>query len=76
MGINRGQLLVKSGERITADVVVRNIGVGHTFPGGTNDSNEGWLEFTVKNENGITLAISGFIDKNGCQRFKSGLLFF
>lgn len=65
MDINRGQLSVKAGEKMTVDVVVRNIGVGHTFPGGTNDSNEGWLEFTVKNEKGTTLAISGYIDKNG-----------
>jgi len=44
---------------------VRNQGVGHTFPGGTNDSNEGWLEFTLKNDAGATLAISGFLDENG-----------
>lgn len=65
MAINRGQLTVKAGEKITADVVVRNSGVGHTFPGGTNDSNEGWLEFTVKNEKGSILTISGYINKNG-----------
>lgn len=65
MALHRGQLSVKAGETITADVVVRNMGVGHTFPGGTVDSNEGWLEFTVKNENGATLAISGFISENG-----------
>ena len=53
------------GETVFVDVVVRNQGVGHTFPGGTNDSNEGWLEFTVTAENGSTLAISGFLDDNG-----------
>ena len=36
---------VKPGEKIQVDVVVRNVGVGHTFPGGTNDSNEGWIDF-------------------------------
>ena len=35
------------GEHVQVDVTVRNIGVGHTFPGGTIDSNEGWIEFTV-----------------------------
>ncbi len=65
MALNKGDLTLKAGEQITADVVVRNKGVGHTFPGGTNDSNEGWLEFTVKNEAGTTLAISGFIDEKG-----------
>ncbi|WP_111709928.1 tetratricopeptide repeat protein [Lutibacter citreus] len=64
MAINRGNLSLKAGEQITVDVAVKNKGVGHTFPGGTNDSNEGWLEFTVKDENLNTLVISGFLDKN------------
>jgi hypothetical protein len=51
--------------QVTVDVVVRNMGVGHTFPGGTNDSNEGWLEFTLKNEEGTALVMSGYIDENG-----------
>ena len=63
--LDRGELSLKSGEEITVDVVVRNKGVGHTFPGGTNDSNEGWLEFSVKDEEGNTLLISGFIDSAG-----------
>ncbi len=65
MALNRRDISVQAGEKITVDVVVRNLGVGHTFPGGTNDSNEGWLEFTVKNEQGTTLVISGYIDENG-----------
>ena len=65
MAINRAKPTLVAGERVTVDVVVRNQGVGHTFPGGTNDSNEGWLEFTVQNEAGATLAISGFLDDNG-----------
>lgn len=36
---------VNPGEIIQIDVVVRNLNVGHTFPGGTNDSNEGWIDF-------------------------------
>ena len=65
MAINQGDLAIKSGEKVTVDVVVRNKGVGHTFPGGTNDSNEGWIEFSLKNEDGNTLLISGFIDETG-----------
>lgn len=63
--LNHVELILKSGEEITVDVVVRNKGVGHTFPGGTNDSNEGWLEFSLKDEKGNTLLISGFIDDKG-----------
>lgn len=40
--------VLKPGEIVQVDVVVRNVGVGHTFPGGTNDSNEGWIDFTAK----------------------------
>jgi len=36
-----------TGETVEFDVVVRNLGVGHTFPGGTLDSNEAWIEFTA-----------------------------
>ncbi|MDB6101272.1 MAG: hypothetical protein JWO52_1271 [Gammaproteobacteria bacterium] len=36
---------LKPGELVQVDVVIRNKGVGHTFPGGTNDSNEGWIDF-------------------------------
>jgi hypothetical protein len=44
--------ILSPGDEIQIDVVVRNLGVGHTFPGGTNDSNEGWLEFKVSGEAG------------------------
>jgi tetratricopeptide (TPR) repeat protein len=65
MAIDRIPVSIPVDERVTVDVVVRNQGVGHTFPGGTNDSNEGWIEFTLRDEGGNTLAISGNLDKNG-----------
>ncbi|UCE93176.1 MAG: hypothetical protein JSV73_10235, partial [Flavobacteriaceae bacterium] len=65
LGLDYEELVLRSGEEVTVDVVVRNKGVGHTFPGGTNDSNEGWLEFSIKDEEGTTLVISGRIDEKG-----------
>lgn len=59
MAFERSHAELVAGERVTFDVVVRNLGVGHTFPGGTNDSNEGWLEFTVRDETGQVIASSG-----------------
>ncbi|MFQ5550553.1 MAG: tetratricopeptide repeat protein [Gemmatimonadales bacterium] len=53
------------GRTVTVDVVVRNRGVGHTFPGGTNDSNEGWLEFTLLDADGVVVAQSGHILPDG-----------
>jgi Flp pilus assembly protein TadD len=38
---------LEPGQLVELYVVVRNLGVGHTFPGGTNDSNEGWLDLRV-----------------------------
>ena len=56
---------VEAGVSVTFDVVVRNVGVGHTFPGGTNDSNEGWLEFTIDDGTGNVLFASGEIGEDG-----------
>ncbi len=39
-----------AGETVELQVVVRNVGVGHTFPGGTLDSNESWIHLAVFDE--------------------------
>ena len=56
--------LVRGGE-YTFDVVVRNKGVGHTFPGGTNDSNEGWLEVSLVSDDDVVLALNGAVQDDG-----------
>ena len=56
---------VLPGESVTVEVVVRNQGVGHTFPGGTNDSNEGWLEFSVLDEENRVIGLSGAVLEDG-----------
>ncbi|MDH3733254.1 MAG: tetratricopeptide repeat protein [Gemmatimonadota bacterium] len=65
MPLDVRQPALTPGETVTLDVVVRNIGVGHTFPGGTNDSNEGWLEFTILDDRGRAIARSGEIGEDG-----------
>jgi tetratricopeptide (TPR) repeat protein len=65
MSVDPGTSVLLPGERVSVDVVVRNKGVGHTFPGGTNDSNEGWLEFSLVDEEGNVLAISGAVGEDG-----------
>ncbi|NIV96531.1 tetratricopeptide repeat protein [candidate division KSB1 bacterium] len=65
MAIGQTRPNLPTGEKVTVDVVVRNKGVGHTFPGGTNDSNEGWLEFSVRDGEGNLLGISGWIGQDG-----------
>lgn len=54
-----------AGESVILDVVVRNFGVGHGFPGGTNDSNQGWLELTVLDDRGQVLGRSGGVGEDG-----------
>ncbi len=48
---------------IELHTVVRNLGVGHTFPGGTNDSNEAWIEVTATGAGGTYAA--GKLDGKG-----------
>jgi hypothetical protein len=79
MDPGEGGVPVRPGERIRVDVVVRNRGVGHTFPGGTNDSNESWLEVSVLGVDGTLLARSGGLEEDGsldplAHVFKSVLL--
>lgn len=56
---------IQYGETIQVDVIVRNKGVGHTYPGGTNDSNESWIHFKVKDDKGRLIYESGRLGENG-----------
>lgn len=58
-------LALKPGEAPEINLVVRNLRVGHTFPGGTNDSNEGWVEIVVRDASGRPLIQAGRIDEEG-----------
>jgi len=55
------QLQVKPGQQVRFEVIVRTKKIGHTFPGGTIDSNEPWLEIIGTNQNGETFFSSGSI---------------
>ncbi len=63
--LTSGESQVPAATPVTFDVVVRNLGVGHTFPGGTNDSNEGWIEFILTDTLGRRVAASGLIGDDG-----------
>ena len=39
--------------------------MGTPFPGGTNDSNEGWLEVSVVGDDGAVLALNGAVQDDG-----------
>lgn len=65
LALNHSQPTLKPGDDVEFTVVVRNKGVGHTFPGGTNDSNQGWLEVSLWDREGNELAMNGAIRRDG-----------
>lgn len=61
-----GNLIVaRAGSEIELDVLTRNRGVGHAFPGGTIDSNEAWLDVRLIDAEGRVVARSGGLDERG-----------
>ena len=50
---------VAAGSRISLDVVLRNLLVGHRFPGGVLDAQDTWVEVEVEDRRGRRLAASG-----------------
>ena len=57
--------MLRPGDEVLVTVVVRNRGVGHLLPGGTNDSNEMWLELTARDAAGAEVLVSGALDSQG-----------
>lgn len=50
---------VVPGTRVELDVVIRNLSVGHRFPGGVNDIQDMWIEVEVRDARGKRVAASG-----------------
>ncbi|HEX9545277.1 MAG TPA: tetratricopeptide repeat protein, partial [Pyrinomonadaceae bacterium] len=63
--VNRSSFSIKAGDRVTAEVVVTNKNIGHSFPPELRDFYEAFVEFVVTDEAGKTLYQSGFIKPNG-----------
>ena len=53
------------GDTLIADVVIQNKGIGHSLIPEQRDFYESWVDFTVKDSSGKTLAESGFIKPDG-----------
>jgi tetratricopeptide (TPR) repeat protein len=54
-----------AGETLIADVVIQNKGIAHSFIPEQRDFYEAWVDFTVRDGAGKTLAESGFIQPDG-----------
>lgn len=56
---------VKPGEKVTADVVIQNKGIGHSHVPEQRDMYQSWVDFTVKDKHGHVLCESGFLKPDG-----------
>lgn len=63
--VNRKDFKISAGDTLTADVVITNKNIGHSFPPELRDFYEAYVEFTVSDESGKPLYKSGFIKPDG-----------
>jgi len=63
--VNRSNFTIAGGDRLTAEVVITNKNIGHSFPPELRDFYEAYVEFTVSDDSGKALYRSGFIKPDG-----------
>jgi Flp pilus assembly protein TadD len=74
--LNRVQPVVRRGDTVRVDVVVRTKKIGHFFPGGTVDAYDTWLELKAKDEKGQTVFWSGMVEDGGKGPVEKGAHFY
>ncbi|HKE32924.1 MAG TPA: tetratricopeptide repeat protein, partial [Candidatus Angelobacter sp.] len=63
--LSRVQPVVRRGDTVRVDVVVRTRNIGHTFPAGTIDAYDTWLELKGTDDRGQTIFWSGKVEDDG-----------
>src|SRR6202521_194388 len=74
--LSRVQPVVRRGDTVRVDVVVRTKKVGHFFPGGTVDAYDPWLELKGTDDKGQTIFWSGSVEDNGKGPVEKGAHFY
>ncbi len=74
--LNRVQPVVRRGDTVRVDVVVRTKKIGHFFPGGTVDAYDTWLELKGTDDKGQTIFWSGMVEDNGKGPVEKGAHFY
>jgi Flp pilus assembly protein TadD len=74
--LNRVQSVVRRGDTVRVDVVVRTRKIGHFFPGGTVDAYDTWLELKGTDDKGQTVFWSGMVEDNGKGPVEKGAHFY
>lgn len=69
--LNRQSFKINQGDILTADVVITNKNIGHSFPPELRDFYEAYVEFTVLDANNKEIYKSGYIKKDGSLDDKS-----
>ncbi|HEX3086842.1 MAG TPA: tetratricopeptide repeat protein [Pyrinomonadaceae bacterium] len=63
--LNHSNYTIGKGDRLTAEVVITNKNIGHSFPPELRDFYEAYVEFVVSDDGGKILYQSGFIKPDG-----------
>jgi tetratricopeptide (TPR) repeat protein len=74
--LNRVQPVVRRGDTVRVDVIVRTRQIGHFFPGGTVDAYDTWLELKATDDKGQTVFWSGMVEDNGKGPVEKGAHFY
>jgi Flp pilus assembly protein TadD len=74
--LDRVQPILRRGDTVRVDVVVRTKKVGHFFPGGTVDAYDTWLEVKATDDRNQTLFWSGMVEDNGKGPVEKGAHFY
>src|SRR5262249_32895031 len=74
--LDKVNAVVRRGESVRLEVVVRTRRVGHFFPGGTVDAFDVWVELEAVDDRGRTLLHSGSIDDDGKGPVEPGAHFY
>jgi len=74
--LDRVHPVVRRGDTVRVDVVVRTKRIGHFFPGGTVDAYDTWLELKGVDDQGQTVFWSGMVEVNGKGPVEKGAHFY
>jgi Flp pilus assembly protein TadD len=74
--LGRVQPVVRRGDSVRVDVVVRTRQIGHFFPGGTVDAYDTWLELKGTDDTGQTIFWSGMVEDDGKGPVEKGAHFY
>src|SRR5437867_1258312 len=74
--LSRVQPVVRRGDTVRVDVVVRTKKIGHFFPGGTVDAYDTWLELKGTDDKGQTIFWSGMVEDDGKGPVEKGAHFY